>query len=185
VVRAAAPGVTRTRLESGMSYRGPVPATLIRAVGRADLPALLGLIRELAAYERAPDEVVATEAHLDAALFGDSPAAGAFVAEQAGQLVAMAVYFRTFSTWTGRPGLHLEDLFVTPPARGQGIGRQLLTALAGLATAEGLPRLEWAVLTWNEPAIGFYRRLGAEPLEEWRTWRLTGAALERLAAAEE
>jgi GNAT superfamily N-acetyltransferase len=159
----------------------PDAAVLVRPARPADVAEVLRLIHALAEYERAPREVVTTEADLDTALFADPPAAGALVAEQDGSLVGMALYFRTFSTWTGRQGLHLEDLFVVPAARKRGVGRALFAGLADLCADQQLARLEWAVLSWNELALGFYRGLGAQPLEDWRTWRLSGSALAALA----
>jgi ribosomal protein S18 acetylase RimI-like enzyme len=164
----------------------PQPAAAaapVRAATREDLPELLRLVRALARYERAPDEVTAQVADFDRALFGQPPVAAALVAGGAAPLVGMVVFYRTFSTWTGRPGLHVEDLYVEPAARGRGIGRALLSALAGICVREALPRLEWNVLEWNAPAIGFYEALGARPQQEWRGYRLSGPALSRLADA--
>lgn len=146
-----------------------------------DVPVLVELVRELASYERAPDQVELHEALLDQALFGPSPKVFAHVAEDEGVVQGMAVWFVTYSTWTGRHGIHLEDLFVRPTARGQGAGRGLLSALARTAIDAGYRRLEWNVLDWNEPAIGFYRQLGAVPMTEWSGYRLSGPALEDLA----
>lgn len=154
----------------------------IRAAGPADAGVLLGLIRALAEYEHLLDEVVADEAGLRAALTGESPAVEALIAEVGGQPVGFALYFRNFSTFLGRQGLYLEDLFVLPRWRGRGLGRRLMEALARRAGAIGARRIDWAVLEWNEPAMGFYRRIGAAPLEDWRGWRLGGDALDRLAS---
>ncbi|HTV51444.1 MAG TPA: GNAT family N-acetyltransferase [Steroidobacteraceae bacterium] len=155
----------------------------IRPARRADLPLVLDFVRELAEYERLTSEVVATAADFERALFGTPAYAHALIASDAGVAVGFAVYFFNFSTFLGRPGLYLEDLFVRPAARGRGIGRALLAHLAGLALARGCGRLEWAVLDWNEPAIRFYRSLEALPNAEWTTYRLSGAALDRLAAS--
>lgn len=138
------------------------------------------MIRELAEYERAPNDVVATEELLYDALFGSSPVAYAHVAVDAGEVVGFALWFVTFSTWLGRPGLYLEDLFVRPSARRRGHGRALLLELARIAVERGYGRMEWAVLDWNVDAQAFYRTLGAVPMDEWTTWRVTGGALAAL-----
>ena len=153
----------------------------VRPATAYDVPVVLQLVRELAAYEREPDAVEATETMLHDALFGPAPAAWALVAEHDGEVVGFALWFPTFSTWTGRPGLWLEDLFVRPQARGTGLGKALLVELAGLCTARGWTRFEWWVLDWNTPAQGFYRSLGALPQDDWTTWRVDGDALLRLA----
>ena len=153
---------------------------MIRPAAPGDVPVLLELVHELATYEREPDAVEATEADLARALFEDGTCS-AHVAELDGQVVGFALWYPTFSTWTGRPGLWLEDLFVRPVARGTGLGKSLLQALAQVCVERGYGRFEWWVLDWNEPAIGFYRRLGALPMEEWTTYRLTGSALASLA----
>ena len=155
---------------------------MIRNAVPTDVPAILGLIRELAAYERAPDAVAATEPDLLTALFGIDPAAHCLVAIQDDTTVGFALWYPTFSTWTGKPGLWLEDLYVQPSARGTGIGRALLVALAGIAVSRGWTRFEWWVLDWNEPARGFYRSLGARPEDEWTVWRVDGQQLQALAA---
>ncbi len=155
----------------------------IRPATPADVATLRALIVELAVYEREPDAVKASEADFHAALFGDKPLAEAVLAEIDGTAVGMAVFFTSFSTWTGKGGLYLEDLFVRPEARGQGVGKALLVHLAGLAVTRGLARFEWSVLDWNTPAIGFYTALGARPQDEWTVMRVTGDALTRLAAA--
>ncbi|MES2339482.1 MAG: GNAT family N-acetyltransferase [Pseudomonadota bacterium] len=147
----------------------------------ADVPVIMGFVRDLAEYERAAEKVVATEALLADALFGDQPAAYAVIAEIDGAPVGMALYFFNFSTWTGWRGLYLEDLYVTPSARGAGVGGKLLEHLAGIALDRGCTRFEWAVLDWNAPAIAFYLSKGAEPMHEWRTYRVSGDALPRLA----
>ena len=153
----------------------------IRAARPGDAATILRFIKELADYEREPDAVVTTEAMLDGALFGASPKAEALVAEDAGAPIGFALFFHTFSTWTGKQGIWLEDLYVTPDARGSGAGKALLRALAGLCLDRDCVRFEWAVLDWNEPAIGFYRAIGALPMDEWTTQRVTGDALAKLA----
>ncbi|MFD0541158.1 GNAT family N-acetyltransferase [Actinomadura luteofluorescens] len=142
---------------------------------------MLRLIRELAEYERALHEVKATEDQLRDRLFGDDPQVFAHVAEHDGRVVGFAVWFLTFSTWNGTHGIYLEDLFVEPEYRGHGYGRALLTELARVADDRGYGRVEWSVLDWNEPAIGFYRALGASPKDGWTVYRLTGDALTRAA----
>ncbi len=156
---------------------------LIRPALAADVPVLLQLVHELAAYEREPDAVEATEQMLHDALFGPQPVASCHVAALDGDVVGFALWYVTFSTWTGHPGLWLEDLFVRPAARGTGLGKALLQALAGVCVERGYGRLEWWVLDWNEPARGFYRSLGAVPQEEWTIFRVDGAALHALADA--
>jgi GNAT superfamily N-acetyltransferase len=148
-----------------------------------DVPRILELIHALAEYERAPDAVEATTADLVAALFppGASPTAFAHVAVVDGEVVGMAIWFVSFSTWTGRNGIWLEDLFVQPEHRGAGLGRRLLAALAQVCVERGWRRLEWWVLDWNEPSIEFYRRLGATPEDEWTRFRLASTALTALA----
>ena len=152
-----------------------------------DVGLILALVRELAAYEREPDAVVATEDDLRRNLFGEGfgrgPAAECVIGEVDGAAQGFALFFTNFSTWRGAPGIHLEDLYVRPDSRGAGLGRALLTEMARIAKARGCHRVEWAVLDWNTPAIGFYRALGAEALDAWTTWRLSGAALDALAAA--
>jgi GNAT superfamily N-acetyltransferase len=155
---------------------------VIRTASPADVPVILRLIAELATYERQPDAARATEQDLHDALFGADPAAGCHVAELDGQVVGFALWYRTFSTWTGRPGLWLEDLFVLPEARGAGLGRGLLVELARVAVARRWTRFEWQVLDWNEPAHGFYRTLGARPEDDWTVWRVAGDELHALAA---
>jgi GNAT superfamily N-acetyltransferase len=154
----------------------------IRSAVRADIPVILQLIRDLATYERAPNEVTATEEHLVEVLFGGKPAAEVRLAFEGDTPVGFAVFFQNFSTWLGRPGLYLEDLFVKPEHRGKGYGRALLVDLARIAWDRGCGRLEWAVLDWNEPAIQFYRKLGANPLDEWTVFRLTRDGIAKLAA---
>jgi GNAT superfamily N-acetyltransferase len=153
----------------------------IRSATRGDLPIILQLIRDLAAYERAPNEVTATEDELLKVLFGDKPAAEVRLAFEGETPVGFAVFFHNFSTWLGRPGLYLEDLFIKPQYRGQGYGRALLVDLAQIARDRRCGRMEWAVLNWNEPAIQFYRKLGAKPNDEWTIYRLTTDGIEALA----
>jgi GNAT superfamily N-acetyltransferase len=146
-----------------------------------DVPIVLGLINALAEYERMSDQVVATEQGLRAWLFGDRPAAEVVLARADGSVVGFALFFHNFSTFLGRPGLYLEDLFVVPEWRGRGIGRKLMAHLAEIAVSRGCGRMEWSVLDWNRPAIGFYERIGASLLEDWRVCRLSGDSLARLA----
>ena len=155
---------------------------MIRAAEPSDVPVIRALVQELADYEKEPDAVEATEADLHAALFGADPVASCHVAEADGEVVGFALWYRTFSTWTGRAGLWLEDLFVRPSARGTGLGKALLVTLAQVCADRGWTRFEWWVLDWNEPAQGFYRSLGARPEDEWTVWRVDGEALARLAA---
>jgi len=155
--------------------------TQIRPATRADVALILRLVRELAEFEREPDAVEATEDMLERALFGERPAAEAVIAELDGAPVGFALFFQNFSTWTGRPGIYLEDLYVTPAARGSGTGTALLRHLAGIALDRGCARFEWAVLDWNEPAINFYRAMGAVGMDEWRVQRVAGDALVKLA----
>ena len=155
----------------------------IRPAQLSDVPVILGLIRDLAAYERAPDEVVATEEQLIDVLFGERRVAEVLLAFEGESPVGFAVYFYNFSTWLGRPGLYLEDLFVRPEERGKGYGRALLVELAKIARDCGCGRMEWAVLNWNEPAIKFYRALGAKPMNEWTVFRLTREEIAKLASA--
>ncbi|HEY2590894.1 MAG TPA: GNAT family N-acetyltransferase [Steroidobacteraceae bacterium] len=148
-----------------------------------DAALLLGFIRELAEYERLAYAVSATEEDLRRTLFGRDAYAHALIARLDGQPAGFAVYFFNYSTFLGRPGLYLEDLYVRPAARRRGVARRLLAHLAGIALERGCGRMEWAVLDWNERAIGFYVSLGASPNEEWTTYRLSSDALRRLAAA--
>lgn len=157
------------------------PVVTIREAAIDDVAQILQLIRDLALYERAPNDVVATEEGLREVLFGESPSAHVLLAFEGNEAVGFAVYFFNFSTWLGRPGLYLEDLFVRPEKRGAGHGRALLVRLAALATARGCGRMEWAVLDWNEPAIGFYKKLGATPMHEWTVFRLTREGMANLA----
>ena len=153
----------------------------IRAAKVDDVQIILGLIRDLATYERAPEEVVTTEEQLIDVLFGERPVAEVLLAFEKESPVGFAVYFYNFSTWLGRPGLYLEDLFVKPESRGKGYGRALLVELAKIARDRRCGRMEWAVLDWNEPAIKFYRTLGAKPMHEWTVFRLTREEIAKLA----
>ncbi|MCQ8195295.1 GNAT family N-acetyltransferase [Streptomyces rugosispiralis] len=161
---------------------------MIRSAKPSDVPAIHAMIRELADYERAPQEAKATEEQLREALFGAHPAVFALIAEEAGGAgepaapVGFALWFRNFSTWTGTHGVYLEDLYVTPRARGGGHGKALLAELARICVERGYARFEWSVLDWNEPAIGFYAALGAEAMDEWTVRRLSGEPLRALAA---
>jgi GNAT superfamily N-acetyltransferase len=155
-------------------------STTIRPATRADIPQILRLIRALAAYERAPEAVTASEAGLERDGFGANPFYFCLMAEYDGQVAGFALYFFNYSTWLGRPGLYLEDLFVDPEYRGRGIGKALLERVAAIAVEKGCERLQWEVLDWNTPAIEFYRAMGAEFLDEWRNVRIIGEALHRL-----
>ncbi|MBO8193501.1 GNAT family N-acetyltransferase [Streptomyces oryzae] len=156
---------------------------MIRSAVPADVPVIHTMIRELAEYERAPEEARATEEQLHEALFGDRPAAYAHLAEDAdGNPVGFALWFLNFSTWRGVHGIYLEDLYVRPAARGGGHGKALLTELARLCVERGYERLEWSVLNWNTPSIAFYEALGARPQDEWTVYRLTDDALKALGA---
>jgi GNAT superfamily N-acetyltransferase len=152
----------------------------LRRATRTDVPEILRLIRALAEYEKLSGEVVASEAGLAQTLFGERPAAEVLLAEEGGRAVGFALFFQNYSTFLGKPGIYLEDLFVEPAFRGQGLGKQLLKAIARLAVERGCGRFEWAVLDWNEPAIGFYQSLGAKPMADWTVMRLTGEALRKL-----
>jgi GNAT superfamily N-acetyltransferase len=168
----------------GPGEDGRVTDVLIREADPADVPDLIRLVQELAAYEKESDSATATPEQFREALFpahGD-PTAYALVGVREGAVVAMAIWFRSFSTWTGQAGIWLEDLFVEPEHRGHGLGKALLARLAQLCVERGWTRLEWTVLDWNTPSIDFYRAHGARPLDEWTTFRLDGDALSRLAA---
>lgn len=162
----------------------PPLAVRIEAATPADVPTLLTLIRELAAFERLLDEVQATEQQLHEGLFGARPSAEVVVARVGTEVVGFALFFQNFSTFLGKPGLYLEDLFVRQQYRGQGCGEALLRYLARLAVERGCGRFEWSVLDWNQRAIDFYKNLGAVPLAEWTIFRVTGDALTRLAASD-
>ncbi|MER7666499.1 MULTISPECIES: GNAT family N-acetyltransferase [unclassified Streptomyces] len=154
---------------------------MIREATPADVPEILAMIRELAEYEKAPQEARATPEQLHAALFGERPGAYAHIAEtDDGEVVGFALWFLNFSTWTGVQGLYLEDLFVRPDRRGGGYGKALLTELARICVERGYERFEWSVLDWNAPSISFYEALGARPQDEWTVYRLTGEALKSL-----
>jgi GNAT superfamily N-acetyltransferase len=171
--------VTGRRTESSKNQpRG----TSIRPAEPRDVPAILALVRELAIYEKEPQAVEATETHFRDALFPQThaPTAFAHVAVVDGTVVGMAVWYVTFSTWLGGAGIWLEDLFVQPSHRGSGLGKGLLATLAAVCVERGYARLEWWVLKWNTPAIGFYDSLGGQPMDEWLTYRLDGRALDAL-----
>jgi GNAT superfamily N-acetyltransferase len=154
---------------------------VIRTARPEDVPEILAMIRELAEYERALEHVESTEDDLERALFGPSPAAYAHVAAlDDGAVAGFALWFVNYSTWTGRHGIYLEDLYVRPQHRGGGYGKALLGELARLCVERGYTRLEWWVLDWNEPALGFYRSIGAQPMDEWTVYRVTGSALAAL-----
>jgi GNAT superfamily N-acetyltransferase len=153
----------------------------IRAATIEDVPLLLRLVRELAEYERLAHEVSATEEDLRASMFGARPYAEAIVADVDGEAAGFALYFHTFSTFLGRPGLYLEDLYVRPAHRRRGVGEALLRRVAAVACERDCGRMEWAALDWNTPAVDFYKRLGAEPLDDWTTYRVAGESLQRLA----
>jgi len=156
-------------------------ATTIRPATRADVSTILSFIRALAAYEREPGAAIATEEDLLRDGFGDHPYYSCLIAEEDGAPAGFALYFFDYSTWLGRPGLYLEDLFVHPEFRGRGIGKALLQRVAAIALEKGCPRMKWEVLDWNTPAIDFYAAMGAEFLDTWRNVRLSGEALRRLA----
>jgi GNAT superfamily N-acetyltransferase len=156
---------------------------VIRPATSADVPTILELIHGLAVYEREPDAVEATGPMISAALFGTAPVASCHLAELDGQVVGFALWYVTFSTWKGKPGLWLEDLFVRPEARGHGLGKALLQRLASVCVERGYARFEWWVLDWNVDAQGFYRSIGARPEDDWTVWRLDGTALAKLGEA--
>ena len=153
----------------------------VRPAAPSDIPTILRFIAELAAYERAPEEAISTPELLHEALFAVRPACECFIGDIDGAPEGFALFFHNFSTWKGRRGVYLEDLYVTPAARGKGLGKALLARVARVAVERGCPRLEWNVLDWNEPALRFYRALGAEAMSEWTIHRVTGRALEKLA----
>jgi GNAT superfamily N-acetyltransferase len=159
--------------------------SVIRPATANDVPAILQMIHDLAIYEKEPDAVRNTPERLEAALFGENPRIFATMAEnEAGDVQGFALWFLNYSTWEGVHGIYLEDLYVKPEARGAGHGKALLRHLAATAVARGYARVEWSVLDWNEPSINFYKNLGAAPMEEWSTFRLTGAALESFGAGQ-
>jgi GNAT superfamily N-acetyltransferase len=155
----------------------------IRAATVADVPLILGFIKELAAYEKAEREVIATEADIRESLFGDQARARALICRVDGVDAGYAVWFFNYSTWQGRQGLYLEDLYVSPACRNAGAGKAMLQHLARMAVANGCGRFEWSVLDWNEPAIRFYRSIGAVPMDEWVRYRLAGQALAEFAGS--
>ncbi|QXH58878.1 GNAT family N-acetyltransferase [Pseudomonas maumuensis] len=157
-----------------------MPVT-IRPAALADAAQILAFITELAEYERARDEVVATLADIERSLFDAGSTVRSLICERDGQAIGFAVYFYSYSTWLGRNGIYLEDLYVTPQQRGDGAGRKLLRHIAREAVENGCGRMEWSVLDWNEPAIGFYQSLGAEPQDEWIRYRLDGERLRQFA----
>lgn len=159
----------------------PLPLR-IEPAGPGDVSEILGLIRDLAVYEKLEHQVVATESGLRDTLFGERPAAEVLLARVGSRVAGFALFFHNYSTFLGQRGIYLEDLYVRPEFRGRGCGRALLARLAALAVERRCGRLEWAVLDWNEPAISFYRRRGAEPMSDWTVFRLTGEALRRMAA---
>lgn len=148
----------------------------IRPATRADVPRILGFIRSLAVYEKLLHEVAATEALIEEALFGEDPSAECLLGELDGEAVGFALFYRTFSTFLAKPGLHLEDLFVEPEHRGRGVGKALLARLTRIARERGYGRVEWSVLDWNAPSIAFYESLGAKAMDEWTVYRLTSEA---------
>ena len=155
----------------------------LRAAEPRDVPAIVGLIRELANFEKLTHLVEVTPQSLHPQLFGERPAAEAVVAEHEGHVIGFALFFTNFSTFLGKPGLYLEDLYVQPAHRGSGVGRALLTHLAALANARGYGRFEWSVLDWNEGAIRFYEKMGATVMPEWRICRVTGDALKQFGSS--
>ncbi len=159
----------------------PIAGVTLRFAEPADAATILRFIRELADYEQLADQVVADEAAVRATVFGDAAGPEVVLAEDAGAPIGFALFFHNYSTFLARRGLYLEDLFVTPAARGRGVGKALLAYLARIAVERGCGRMEWAVLDWNQPAISFYEGLGARPVDEWRTFRVTGDGLANLA----
>lgn len=170
---------------SAAALSDSLAAVVVRPAVVGDVPLILRFIRELAAYEKAEQEVVATEASLRASLFGEDARAHALICEVAGAEAGFAVYFFNYSTWQGRPGLYLEDLYLSPAHRKLGAGRKMLQHLARIAVARGCGRFEWSVLDWNQPAISFYQSIGAIPMDEWVRYRLTGDALTKFAAQDD
>ncbi len=158
-----------------------MPEIRLRIATERDVPLILSFIRELAEYERLSHEVVATEEALRTSLFGGRPAAEVVIGDYGDEPAGFALFFHNFSTFLGRPGIHLEDLYVTPGLRSRGLGRAMLACLARLAKERGCSRLEWSVLDWNEPAIKLYTSIGATPMDDWTTYRVTGEALDGLA----
>jgi GNAT superfamily N-acetyltransferase len=176
------PGTNEKHAVIDRAYRAfHMPNFSIRQATEQDVPLVYSFIRQLAEYERLSGAVVMTEATLRESLFGKRPAAEVLLGYADDKPVAFAVFFHNFSTFMGKPGLYLEDLFVIPEMRGNGFGRAILVELARIAVERNCGRFEWSVLDWNEPAIGFYKKLGAVPMDEWTIFRVTGEALERLA----
>ena len=165
-----------------MTITTTLPNFLLREATPDDCPLILDFIRELAEYEKLLHEVVATPEILRESLFGEKAYANALIAEYESQPVGYCLYFHNFSTFTGRPGIYLEDLYVQPAMRGKGFGKCMLAYLANLAVAQNFTRVEWSVLDWNEPSIQFYRSIGAAPMDEWTVQRLDGAALHAFAS---
>ena len=159
-----------------------MPDLEIRAATEDDVPLILSLVKELAEYERLSHQVVATEEVLRDSLFGERRVAEVLIGHHGGEPAGFALFFHNFSTFLGRPGIYLEDLYVRPRYRGMGLGKALLARLAKLAKERGCGRLEWWVLDWNEPAIRFYKALGAVPMKDWTVYRLAGESLDELAA---
>ncbi|MDM8347774.1 GNAT family N-acetyltransferase [Pseudomonas sp. sp1636] len=157
-----------------------MPHLHIRSAQRDDIELILGFIRELAEYEKLSDQVVASPAQMAEHLFGIRPFAEVLIGELDGAAAGFALFFHNYSTFLGKPGIYLEDLYVRASARGAGLGSALLGKLASLAVERGCARLEWSVLDWNQPSIGFYQNLGAQPLDDWTVYRLTGPALHEL-----
>ncbi|GAB2709842.1 GNAT family N-acetyltransferase [Microbacterium marinum] len=169
--------------EHGAVLRTFDDGTVLRAASPGDEAGLLAAIQALADYEREPDAVENTAADLTSSLFGPDPKVFAHVVEREERIVGIAIWFLTYSTWTGRHGIWLEDLFVDADQRGRGYGKALIASLGAVALQRGYSRVEWTVLDWNAPSIAFYRSLGAEPMDEWTTQRMSGPALEALARA--
>ena len=153
---------------------------MIRVAVKADAPKILQLIQDLALYEKAPNEAVATLEQIEQTLFSDLPSAFAHVAEVNGEVVGISIWFLNYSTWLGKPGIYLEDLYVDPEHRGKGLGLALLKELATICVERGYERLQWWVLDWNQPSIEFYTSLGAEAMDEWTVYRVSGEALRKL-----
>jgi GNAT superfamily N-acetyltransferase len=156
---------------------------MIREAKISDVQAIYDLIVELAVYEKEPDAVVASVEHIQENLFGANPVAYCHVAEVDGQVVGIAIWFLNYSTWLGKAGLYLEDLFVKPEFRGSGLGLSLMKTLAQVCVDRGYERFQWWVLDWNEPSINFYKSIGAEAMDEWTVYRLSGSALNNFAAS--
>ncbi len=164
-----------------MESKTQIPGFVLREATDSDVPLILSFIRELAEYEKLAHEVVATEDLLHESLFGDRKVAEVIIGYYQGEPVSFALYYDNFSTFLGRPGIYVEDLYVKPMMRGKGIGKSMLAYIASLARERKCGRVEWWVLNWNEPALQFYHSIGAKPMDEWTVQRLEGAALDRLA----